>query len=189
MPTVHSERLNVFCSLSCAIRLLYQLLPLYPDFSGSRHDALGGVPRGYRRPSLYPFRGFFPAFGLPLAGRLLLRPEGLYLLMRTVLRHRFPIGGFRLPSGHHCQEADLPGRYPCRIKLSFPCASKHWRALFIELIIRMVQIWNCQAADFGYIRKNTRCCRWASQLVMMSTEIPWEWNRRQYSRASRRDKP
>ena len=101
-------------------------------------------PRGYGRPSLYPFRGFFPAFGLPLAGRLLLRPEGLYLLMRAVLRHRFPVGGFRLPSLHHCQEADLPGGYPRRIKLNFPCASKHWRALFIELIIRMVQIWNFQ---------------------------------------------
>ena len=32
---------------------------------------------------------------------------------------------------------------------------------------------------FVYTRKNTRCCRWASQLVMMAAEIPREWNRRQ----------
>ena len=74
--------------------------------------------------------------------------------MRTVLRHRFPVGGFRLPSGHHCQEADLPRGYPHRIKLSFPCASKHWRALFIELVIRMVQIWNCQGS-FWWIPKKS----------------------------------
>lgn len=67
-------------------------------------------------------------------------------MMRTVLRHRFSVGGFHLPSRHHCQEADLPGGYPRRIKLSFPCASKRWRALFIELIIRMVQIWNFQGS-------------------------------------------
>lgn len=45
-----------------AIRLLYQLLPLYPDFSGSRHDALGGIPVSYRRPNRYP-TGFFPYTG------------------------------------------------------------------------------------------------------------------------------
>jgi len=66
--------------------------------------------------------------------------------MRTVLRHVLPVDGFRLPSVHHWWEADLPGRYPCRLKLSFPHASKRWHALFIELVIRMVQIWNCQGS-------------------------------------------
>ena len=51
-------------------------------------------------------------------GRLLLHPEGLYLLLRTILRHGLVVGGFRLPSEHHCQEADLPGEYPRRFKLS-----------------------------------------------------------------------
>ena len=77
----------------------------------------------------------------------MLRPEELYLLVRSALRHGFAVSGFRLPSGHHCQEAVLPGRYPCRIRLRFPPASKHWHALFIELIIPMVQIWRFQAAS------------------------------------------
>ena len=58
--TDHSEIQNRI-SYS-AIRLLDQLLPLYPDFSGSRHVALGGIPVSYRRPSQYP-AGFFPHTG------------------------------------------------------------------------------------------------------------------------------
>ena len=51
-------------------------------------------------------------------GRLLLHPEGLYLLLRTTLRHRFAVGGFRLPCAHHCTQADFPGGYPHRFRLS-----------------------------------------------------------------------
>lgn len=119
--TVRSEKrkLSFRFRFSCkiAIRLLDQLLPLYPDFSGSRHVALGGIPVSYRRPSQYP-AGFFPHTGLPVCGRLLLQPEGLYLLMHAVLRHEFTVGGFRLPRGHHCTQADLPSGYPRRFKLS-----------------------------------------------------------------------
>ena len=50
--------------------------------------------------------------------RLLLHPEGLYLLLRTTLRHGFAVGGFRLPCGHRCTQADLPDGYPHRFKLS-----------------------------------------------------------------------
>ena len=56
------------------------------------------------------------------------------------------VDGFRLPSGHHYPEAAFPGRYPCRTRLKLPHTSKHWHALFIELVIRMVQIWNFQGA-------------------------------------------
>ena len=58
--TDHSEIQNRISH--SALRLLDQLLPLYPDFSGSRHVALGGIPVSYRRPSQYP-AGFFPHTG------------------------------------------------------------------------------------------------------------------------------
>jgi hypothetical protein len=50
------------------------------------------------------------------------------------------LDGFRLPAAGHPEAAALTDRYPCRIKLKVPRASKHWFALFIELVIGLKQI-------------------------------------------------
>ena len=84
--------------------------------------------------------------------RLLLRPEGPYILMRTILRHATYVGGFRLPVSHHFPTADLSRQVSLSVRAEIPRASKHWHALFIELAIGMVQIWNCQVSFSGSTR-------------------------------------
>ena len=93
------------------------------------------------------FTGLFPNIGLPYFGRLLLRPEGLHLLIRTSLRHMFSVDGsvsFRgITAGGQSSGAGILAPWVW----AFPYASKHWLALFIELVIGMVQLWSFQGSS------------------------------------------
>ena len=59
---------------------------------------------------------------------------------------RVCVDGFRLPAGHHFPAAGSSRGYPPGARLAFPRASKHWRALFIEVAADMALLWNFQVA-------------------------------------------
>lgn len=82
--TGRSEQKNhFFFSYFLPYGYSYQLLLLYPDFSGSRQSALleSLLYTGFQTGTL---KGL-----LPHRGRLLLHPEGLCILKQTVLRYVF----------------------------------------------------------------------------------------------------
>lgn len=91
----------------------YRLLLLYSDFSDSRQNALWALPVSYWLPNRYPLGLFLHC------RRLLLRPRGPYLLMRTLLRYLYHVSGFRLPTRHHWLAADLPSKYSNQFKPIF----------------------------------------------------------------------
>ena len=123
-----------------------QLLPLHSDFSDSRQNALFWHTCTAPAARQGRFTGLFPNIGLPLSGRLLLRPEGLHLLIRASLRHGFAVDGSVfspcITVGGQSSRAGIPAPSVC----AFPHASKHWLALFIELVIGMVELWSCQGS-------------------------------------------
>ena len=71
------------CSHTDAIRLLLSASSVIPGFLRFKAGCIIGFPLSCRFPGRHPL-GLFPH-----RGRLLLHPEGLYLLKQTVLRHTF----------------------------------------------------------------------------------------------------
>lgn len=72
--------------------------------------------------------------------RLLLHPEGLYHLMRTFLRRMHVLTVSVLCRAITDAAQPLSIRYPSSKRLTVPYASKHWLALFIEVVISTIQI-------------------------------------------------
>jgi len=147
--TVRSEKMSCRNSdqKGSAIRLPIPDSSVIPEFLRFKARRIGWPP--CRHPGCHTgtLSGLFSH-----RERLLLRPEGPYILMRTILRHATYVGGFRLPVSHHFPTADLSRQVSLSVRAEIPRASKHWHALFIELAIGMVQIWNCQVSFSGSTR-------------------------------------
>lgn len=111
----------------------HRLLPLYRDFSPSKHCALGGVP------FVIPAAGPASVRVIPTPWASIAAPGSSVHFPASPSATCVSVDGFRLLPPPHGGGTGRRNRYPCSVRLTIPHASKQWRVFSIEVIMDMME--------------------------------------------------